>query len=116
MQMKPLPLEKRCPICKQIKNLEAFPVQTSGRHGKAFACKPCHREYMRNNARKNYTVEKEELKILSGSTISAKTTMTHCFVPKAGYVAHVGDQKQKEIGELAQSKISTLTVVMQQSG
>lgn len=86
-QLTIIPLEKLCQICQQLKSLEDFPKQTKGKLGRAFACIPCHREYMRKYQKDTYTVEKGRHKNLKQHYSITSEEYDTMFIKQCGVCA-----------------------------
>ncbi|GIG61042.1 recombination endonuclease VII [Longispora fulva] len=50
---------RRCPDCKEIRSLEAFPLNRSKSSGRDRYCRPCHNERTRKNIEKNHGSTRE---------------------------------------------------------
>ena len=53
-------MEKKCTKCKEVKSLDEFTNFKKGKHGKAYQCKSCFKEYYKKNQKEYYKKNKEK--------------------------------------------------------
>jgi len=55
-------MEKKCTKCKEVKSLDEFTNFKKGKHGKAYQCKSCFKEYYLQNKETKHKYKKEYYK------------------------------------------------------